>query len=236
MKLNYGKVARYNERGFGFVKPLLLGKNCEEVFFHISKVKHMEIEAELLGHQFSEHGNKEIFFWFTTEDTEKGIAVKECWLKPNNLSHEYLIDLAENIATYFSSNNIIKEQENLALSNLEPIKASKFGKLNYKNRRIQIRNDDSHLQIKYNLSSIEFEQIKRYISIYKENSFQEHYEVNQYITNNDLWDEFSKIRSLNDHGSHKGIPGILPKFYGVACKMLNISGADGAPLDKAEPY
>ncbi len=89
---------------------------------------------------------------------------------------------------------------------------------------------------KYNLSESEESQVKKYIDIFIDNSFEEHYQVNNYITNHNLWNEFSKIRSLNDHGLHKRIPGILPKYFKVVCEILSIIGAGGAPLDKSEPY
>ena len=88
----------------------------------------------------------------------------------------------------------------------------------------------------YNLTSKEKSQVLEYIEIYKRESFEEHWQVNRYITNNNLWDSFSEIRSLNDHGDHKRIPGILPRFYGIVCNVLNIGGSNGASLDKSEKY
>lgn len=88
----------------------------------------------------------------------------------------------------------------------------------------------------YNLTSKEESQVLEYIKIYKNESFEKHWQANNYITNNNLWDSFSEIRSLNDHGDHKRIPGILPKFYGIVCQLLNIGGSNGAPLDKSEKY
>ena len=88
----------------------------------------------------------------------------------------------------------------------------------------------------YNLTSKEKSQVLEYIEIYKRELFEELWQVNRYITNNNLWDSFSEIRSLNDHGDHKRIPGILPRFYGIVCKVLNVSGSNGAPLDKSEKY
>lgn len=88
----------------------------------------------------------------------------------------------------------------------------------------------------YNLTSKEESQVLEYIKIYKNESFEKHWETNNYITNNNLWDSFSEIRSLNDHGDHKRIPGILPKFYRIVCEILNIGSSNGAPLDKSEKY
>lgn len=99
-----------------------------------------------------------------------------------------------------------------------------------------VNHEEINIFNKYNLTDLEINQVKRYVAIFRSNSFQVHYEVNHYITNHNLWNQFSKIRSLNDHGLHKGIPGILPKYFAVVCELLEITGAGGAPLDKAEPY
>ncbi len=88
----------------------------------------------------------------------------------------------------------------------------------------------------YGLSSEEASQVLEYIKIYKKESLEKHWEVNEYITSNSLWGRFSEIRSLNDHGDSKRIPGILPKFYAIVCKILEITSSNGAPLDKSEKY
>lgn len=89
---------------------------------------------------------------------------------------------------------------------------------------------------KVTLSPAESEEVERYMEIYKRNGFEEHYEVNRYITETHSWDEYPNIRSLNDHGEHMGIPGILPRFYAIICEELEIAGAGGVPLDKATHY
>ena len=91
-------------------------------------------------------------------------------------------------------------------------------------------------QAKYDLSAEEIKQVEEYIEIYKSNNFTQHHEVNKYITDRNLWNNFSKIRALNDHGRNKEIQGILPKYYGVVCVILGIKGGNGQPLDKSVPY
>jgi hypothetical protein len=58
----------------------------------------------------------------------------------------------------------------------------------------------------------------------------------RYLAETNSWDKFSHIRSMNKHGIHTGIHGILPKFYAIVCKRLEIGVAGGAPLDEARPY
>lgn len=86
------------------------------------------------------------------------------------------------------------------------------------------------------LNSAEEKEVTNYIKIYMDNGFTEHFEVNTFISQNNMWDLFPNMRSLNDHAENKEIPGILPKFYAIVCKRLDIEGAGGASLDKAEHY
>ena len=86
------------------------------------------------------------------------------------------------------------------------------------------------------ISAEEYLEVEKYLEIFKKNNFTKHYEVNEFISNNLLWNEFQNIRSLNKHGEHKGIKGILPKIFAIICTELEISGANGTPLDKAEHY
>ena len=82
----------------------------------------------------------------------------------------------------------------------------------------------------------ELREIDEYIKLYKENHCKEHYQVNQIVSNKGEWDKFKNIRSLNDHGPHKEIPGIQPKYYKIICDLLNISGCQGLPLDSYKKY
>ncbi|MGB3917610.1 hypothetical protein J9253_01100 [Thiothrix litoralis] len=96
--------------------------------------------------------------------------------------------------------------------------------------------DYENLAIEYNLSRKEVDQIKNYIAIYSEHDFKNQSSTNNYITKSKRWDEFSEIRSLNDHGLHTNIPGILPKFYKITCEIFKISKGNGAQLTKATKY
>ena len=88
----------------------------------------------------------------------------------------------------------------------------------------------------YELSDEEIEQTAHYIWLYKSNNCDEHYEVNNIINQKNSWDEFTAIRSLNDHGYRKRIKGITPKFFAIICKVLDITGDDGATLKEYEIY
>ena len=87
-----------------------------------------------------------------------------------------------------------------------------------------------------NLTSVEVHDINEYLNIYRDNSFSAHFEVNHYISQNNFWDNFPSIRSLNDHGPHRGIPGIQPKYFEIICQLLGVSGEGGLPLDAYQKY
>lgn len=96
--------------------------------------------------------------------------------------------------------------------------------------------DYTDIANKYSLSNNEIEQIKSYMNIYNIQGFKSQKEANKYITKKNRWGEFPDIRSLNDHGAYKNVPGILPKFYRITCEILDITKGNGAPLIKATKY
>lgn len=98
------------------------------------------------------------------------------------------------------------------------------------------RFDYTDITKKYNLSNNEVQQIKDYIRVYNEHGFNSQKDANNFITNENYWDKFPDIRSLNLHGTYKDVPGILPKFYRITCEILNITRGNGAPLKKATKY
>ncbi|OGA95162.1 MAG: hypothetical protein A3E79_16070 [Burkholderiales bacterium RIFCSPHIGHO2_12_FULL_61_11] len=95
--------------------------------------------------------------------------------------------------------------------------------------------EDCHMRGE-RLTALETEEISDYIKLYQDNSFSRHFEVNQYISDNNFWGRFPTIRSLNDHGNYKEIHGIQPKYFEVVCRLLAISGEGGLPLDAYKKY
>ena len=89
---------------------------------------------------------------------------------------------------------------------------------------------------RHRLSTEEIEEIQRYIEIYQTEGLCVHFQVNEYITSNDLWHKFPTIRSLNDHGEFKNIQGIQPEYFAIICHLLKISGENGRPLDAYRAY
>ncbi len=86
------------------------------------------------------------------------------------------------------------------------------------------------------LTNEQVEQIANYIWIFKSNNFKHHWEVNELISKSQIWDGFSELRSLNNHGPSGIVKGITPKFFAIICKVLEITGDDGEPLVDFEKY
>lgn len=86
------------------------------------------------------------------------------------------------------------------------------------------------------LSTQEVQEIEMYIQIYRNHGCTKHHEVNEIISQKDIWDNFKTIRSLNDHGNFTGIEGIQPTYFEIICDILKISGESGQPLDGYTKY
>ncbi len=94
----------------------------------------------------------------------------------------------------------------------------------------------SNNQKQTKLSEKELDEISKYLEIYKNNNFFYHYEINNYISKNNMWDEFPTIRSLNNHGKGKIVHGIQPKYFKIICQTLDITDNNGDNLKDYQPY
>lgn len=87
-----------------------------------------------------------------------------------------------------------------------------------------------------NLTPQEQWEINEYIQIYKRLNFSKHYEVNNYISRNQLWGRFPTIRSMNTHANGAVVQGIFPRYYGIVCDLVGMESGDGTSLEKSEEY
>jgi hypothetical protein len=222
----FGKVTKYlSDKGYGFINHLRLEEN-KSTFFHIKNVKHLNIEDNLVD---VNENKKPVYIWYTTEATKKGIALKQSWLSYKDIASPQL--KPENI--------IIRPKDFFPINILENI---------FSNERLQpkltIRRDPhpekSTMRFSPNdlqdVTQQDVKEIIQWISIYRDQCYIEHKDVNNYITRNNRWDDFPNMRSLNDHGSHKNVPGITPDFYRLCCNLLSIEGLGGASLDFYKKY
>ncbi|ELC3206653.1 hypothetical protein RI848_001192 [Vibrio parahaemolyticus] len=106
-QLKFGKIKNYkDDRGFGFIfseckftHDTIMGS--KEVFFHIKQAKQFESVLKTTMPQ------EDLCFWFTTETTRKGEAVKQMWSKISEIPQdmregntEFINQVTENIKTY----------------------------------------------------------------------------------------------------------------------------------------
>lgn len=80
------------------------------------------------------------------------------------------------------------------------------------------------------------DEITHYISIYRTQKFSKHYEINNWITQNDLWEQFRNIRSLNHHVGGVVVKGIRETYFKITCRLLAISDEGGSRLEKCQPW
>ncbi len=74
------------------------------------------------------------------------------------------------------------------------------------------------------------------MSICSGNCFIELSKANKYITKNKLWNEFSSIRALNNHGPYTRIEGIYKDYFHIVIHELGIKYGNGYRLNKSERY
>jgi hypothetical protein len=75
-----------------------------------------------------------------------------------------------------------------------------------------------------------------YVALMKKLGIQDQGKCNEYITRALLWDEFSNIRAMNDHGYGREIEGITRKAYRLVCELMNLDSGFGAPLLHSRQY
>lgn len=88
----------------------------------------------------------------------------------------------------------------------------------------------------FDLSFDERYEICEWVKLYYKLGNPDHYEVNNYITNQKLWDSYMSIRSYNDHGHHKNILGITPRIFKAISEILGIKNCKGHHLTGSRQY
>jgi len=110
--LELGKVTKYFNNGFGFVKSVNIDSTPKnnEVFFHISVVQ--KIEKNLI--EFSNGEIKDLYFWFICKDGKKGKEVVKFWSDINSIPKEHsdliLLNISKYLLTQYSL-TVIKSKE-----------------------------------------------------------------------------------------------------------------------------
>jgi hypothetical protein len=113
----------------------------------------------------------------------------------------------------------------------------KFSKMVFLYREYTSKNKVSESVVRGNpLCANETNEIDEYINIFREYGCTKLHEVNEIIAKSGRWDDFKKIRSLNNHGKNKEIKGIQPQYYEIVCNILKVYGGKGLPLDGYKKY
>ncbi|MCW8093215.1 hypothetical protein [Alteromonas sp. ASW11-130] len=79
-------------------------------------------------------------------------------------------------------------------------------------------------------------EIISYVALMKRLGIRDQGKCNEYITRADLWDEYSNIRAMNDHGYGRELEGITRSAYALVCKLINLQNGFGAPLLHSRKY
>ena len=146
---------------------------------------------------------------------------------------------------------VINKEENK--KRLEEYKRNKSKPIEFKHKKSVINpfnisktknNAFQSLREKFKIKSIEkssynnfdFE-CKKYYEMMRSHGFHDQGQINNYISQNNLWDNFPTIRAYNTHGSIENIKGITPHAYARVCELLGMSiSTNGRPLVDSERY
>lgn len=94
-KLDFCRVKKIDEKGFGFLKSLYYEI---DIFFHFSQIK----KEEFLG-KLNEMKRGEFFLYFTSKETKEGKRkVSKIWYSLASVSNEYYADFTRRIIEEFN--------------------------------------------------------------------------------------------------------------------------------------
>ncbi len=89
---------------------------------------------------------------------------------------------------------------------------------------------------KVSFSNFDFE-CEKYYEMMQSYGFRDQGKMNNYISQNNLWNKFPTIRAYNTHGDIGNIKGITPKAYAKVCRLLGRSmSTNGRPLIDSKRY
>ncbi|NQZ51525.1 MAG: hypothetical protein HRT95_15545 [Moritella sp.] len=225
--LEFGKVVKYFDNGFGFIK--CIGSDSylcnKEVFFHIKAVK--KFESDLVG--FTNGSNKELYFWFTCKDGKKGKEVVKFWSDAKSIPQEHTLLILEKYA------------DNLISTDKAPIKEipTSFTPMVGFNRIIQrtsakpihstkkVTIDAKSLAYKHSLTSVQSEELSRLLIDMSEKNFRLSSELSKYITSNKLGNKYPNIAGIvtmsNDEKEWDFDGGFPSAIYRVICEELELT-------------
>ncbi len=141
-------------------------------------------------------------------------------------------------------NNIKAEEHGFTIEGVNKNTSSILTKLNITSN-IYTRNPKAQNEfkiinninlLKNSLREEELNEICIYIDIFLTYNCDQHWKVNEIISENNLWGHFGILRSKNTHKNNASVLGISPKYFKVICEILEISPDNGSPLIESRKY
>ncbi|WP_203218788.1 cold-shock protein [Vibrio sp. S11_S32] len=221
--LEFGKVVKYFDNGFGFIKCIQTDSELfnKEVFFHIKAVK--QFESKLV--EFSNGATEDLYFWFTCKDGKKGKEVVEFWLEAENIPSEHTLPILEKYAA-----TLIKNDKTPAKVVFSPPSAPKRMieitpvELALVNKKVT---NAERLSARHSLSLVKSEELSRLLIDMAEMNFRFSSELSKYITSNKLGHKYPNIAgivTMTDEEKEWDFDGGFPKgIYRIICQELSLT-------------
>lgn len=236
--LEFGRVVKYFDNGFGFIKPMDPDSEFhkKEIFFHIKSVK--KFEDDLV--KFSDGKVKELNFWFTYRDGKKGKEVVEFWSDAEDIPREYVPSILDRYsASLIRSANVtqvipipIASRPLIPISpvRLTPIKAPNiFSKVNEQEKKILGnfgKYDATFLANKYSLIAIKAEELSALLTDMCKKEFKLSSELSKYIKSNRLGNKYPNIAgvvTMSNGSDEWDFQGGFPKdIYRIICLEMGL--------------
>ncbi|MCS7032288.1 MAG: hypothetical protein NZL92_12290, partial [Gloeomargarita sp. SKYG116] len=133
--LEFGRILRYSDRGFGFISRELY-KNAGEAYFHITTIKR---KYSQLTQAIDKGKWRNVSLFYVTQHGQKGDAVSDVWLDVSDLPEELKAELKNFLRLYWHnlSDELSVHVERFChkLYNTEELNNLK----NQRERRVQIK-------------------------------------------------------------------------------------------------
>ncbi|MFK3865255.1 cold-shock protein [Pseudoalteromonas rhizosphaerae] len=221
--LEFGKVVKYFDNGFGFIKCIQTDSALcnKEVFFHIKAVK--KFESKLV--EFSNGSTEDLYFWFTSKDGKKGKEVVEFWSEAENIPLEHTLTIVEKYAaTLIKSDKMPAKVVSAPPSALKRIIERTLVQPAFVAKKVT---NAERLSARHSLSLVKSEELSRLLIDMAEKNFRLSSELSKYITSNKLGHKYPNIAgivTMTDEEKEWDFDGGFPKeIYRIICQELSLT-------------
>ena len=232
MNIDFGVVSKYiSERGFGFVRGLLLG-NSTEIFFHIKTIK--KADPKLATILASDSSGDDLHFWFETEITQKGAQVHTV-LSREQISRGAISEstrIIERVESYWRN---IASQEPSWLEDvtLDLLGSNRTDELRLERRHLETEQktkrevERKNYEAKVAQANLEEDEFQSLLAEMTKFGFTHSSQVSNYIVSNRLGYKYKNISGVvqmelnGTTWNFKG--GFPPEIYARLCYELGLS-------------